>query len=204
MTESADVESSEASETDLVLIAMIGVPLGFVTDPETKERRGLLRFADEFLLAEVEPYRVWFEATLPMRRAGLLNAASERGIGDPDSAIDEGLRRGVLREIDFRSDAQYDWSELRLQPIGVGRGPDAEGRWHIDVPSIVDLARVDRVLVGQFDYFLWAASNGRSLPDVVSAIARDLKLPQDHVWKIVPGGVLKLVSKRAANLDRVP
>lgn len=112
------------------------------------------------------------------------------------------LSQGVLRDIDFRSDAQYDWSDLRLQPIGVGRGPDAEGWWHIDVPSIFDLSRVEKVLVEQLDYFLWAASNGRSLPDVVSAVARDLKLPQDHVWRIVPGAVFKLVSKRAANLDR--
>lgn len=204
MTESAEAESSGEPESDLSAIVMVGVPLGFVTDPETRERRGLIRFADEFLLVEVDPYKAWFGATLPMPWAALSDAASRRGVADPEGAIHEGLRQGVLREIDFRSGAPYDWSELRLQPIGVGRGPDAEGWWHIDVPSIYDLSRVDQVLVDQFHYFLWAASNGRPLPDVVSAVCRDLRLSESHVWMIVPAAVHKLVSKRAANLDRVP
>lgn len=205
MTESANAESSEASGPDIVGMVMIGVPLGYVADPETREKRGMLRYAREFVLVDPDAYEVLFRATGPVRRSTLTNYASGRGVEEPESVVERCLQEGLLREINFRSDVDHDWTDVRLHTIGMGMGPDAEGRWRISVPGRNDPAQVHTVLLEeQFDYLLWAGSDGRSLEEVVTAVAEDLRLPRGPVRKIVPGAAFKLLRERAAHLDHVP
>jgi hypothetical protein len=191
-------DSTTTSETRLRVLVTIGVPLGILVDSATREKQGLLRHGRELLKVDHDAYQILYRAAWTAGRQALVKWATERHATDWEAVIARCMESGLLREIDFRADRSDQWSGLRLATVGLGVGPDANDRWHINLPDR-DPAEVDR-----FSYLLWAASDGGSLHDVADMLADEFRDSRDLGNAVIPLCVLKLLTQGAAFLDRVP
>jgi hypothetical protein len=195
------VETSEGeSDRPLNQLVTIGVPLGIMPNVEMGKPVGLLRHGRDLLELDVDTYKVLFRARETVLRSNLVRwATSHQHIADPEAIIDRCLADGTLRDIDFRSDQSlHHWPELRLQAVGMGLGPNAEGHWRIEVPQR------GVITIDPGSYFLWAASDGRSVREVSDTLADEVGDRRDAAAVVLAVMVLRLVSDGAAFLDKVP
>lgn len=228
----AELNSGNAAtgdETRVRYLVTIGIPLGGMLDPETREKKGLLRHGRELLSVDTDAYQVLLRGTNAALRAELVEwATAYRHIPQPDAVVQRCLEAGLLRELSFGSGPSSEWRELRLQPAGVGMGADPDDRCEVEVPGR-DNAKLNRLA-----YMIWAASDGRSVQEVVdgltadiglnhvllatiaadpklrsitdwgSAVKSDPELAQHTLSGLVAVSVLSILSQGAAFLDRTP
>lgn len=200
----AEIPAAEPREGEpdqpLNMLVTIGVPLGIMPNAETGEPIGLLRHGRDLLKLDADTYTVLLGARDTALRSQLVEwAISHQSIADPEAIINRCLADGTLRDIDFRAhESIHHWPELRLHPLGMGIGPNAEGRWRIEVPTRGE------IVVDPGSYFFWAASDGRSVREVSDVLADELGNPREGSAVVLGLMVLTLVSDGAAFLDKVP
>lgn len=196
----AEQPSEGAAATGNVFRALvtIGVPLGVIVDPETREQLGLMRHGRELLRFDTDAYQVLVRATSTVSREHLIEWAAEGGVHGPDAVIGRCLEDGLLRDLAFDPRQPDQWSRLRLQALGLGMGPDSDGRWNIDLPRR-ETAQVDRIT-----YLLWAASDGRSIGAVAEMLVKENVASKSDIALILPLCIVRILTQGAAFLDLAP
>lgn len=218
-----------APQEQLRLLVTIGIPLGLALDPEKHERVAMLRHGRELLNLDVDAYQILLRGGPGASRDKLAEWGRGRNVPEVGSVIDRCVDAGLLREVDFSTrGASEQWRKLRIHPVGVGMGVDADDRCRIDVP------RRESANVERFAYSVWAASDGRSIQDVVDSLLVSVganRFALSAVWPnstqdnmatfaeaavgdpavapvltahALPGAVFDLVNQGAAYLDVVP
>jgi hypothetical protein len=223
------IEEQEMAADDLVRLVTIGVPMGTIIHPQTGEKGGMLRHGRKLLTLDADAYKVLFFASGPMSRADLIENARNHGVGNPSSVIQECGEAGLLREIDFSARMPDDrWRDVRLVPMGMGLGIDENNVGRIAVPGAKETKKEE---VDRFAYSVWAASDGRSVQEVVDALAAEVgaaelalashwgigdmdrmaqvvtakpEVAPDFIGSAIPRTILTLLLREAACLDRVP